>query len=789
MRQLDLYKYNPGQCDPEDLEATFVAREAILENILGVLRERAAAPTNQHFLIIGPRGIGKTNLLLLAKHRVQNDDALKQAYIALQTAEEEYSIVSLRDFFSKVLELLLEVESNDDLRAAAESAASTDNDEHAAEIAIDAVRRYSERSRKKILLLLDNFDLILDAKILDEAQMGRLRDVLMNGSFLALVATAPTHFKEVSGYDRPFYQFFHPIELKDLSIREMTGLLRKQAVLEKNETLLDRFKELQPRIQAVHHLTGGNPRLVLMLYQLYTRTELPEVRASIQTLLDDLTPYYKHRMEDLSPQQRKVLDTFARLGRPATPTELAEETRLPVNQINSILKRLRVLGFVSISPQKRRKITYYMVSERVFRIWHQMRFSTVGRRKLEFFIEFLRIWYTEKEWIEESNRLIDQYRSTAAEKQFAEAGRFIEHLEYLTEAAPRAEMGYFVTDATTRACIESGDFKRAEEMLNERIVEYSHERNNDRLAQSWYLMAYLRNKQDRAEDEMVALEKAVQFRPEFAEALYNWGCGLGYLAHRKEGEEQERLLRLAFEKYEAAVKVKPDKHEALNNWGYDLGYLAHRKEGEEQERLFRLAFEKYEAAVKVKVDFHEALNNWGNDLGNLARTKEGAEQEELFEDSLQKISQAIKIASSQEDQERAAFYSAHFVHVNLLRCEIAIKAENSGQARRIFDIMLDHLPQAREDLALHELLTFFRNVLDEQTARICAELFALMRDGNMDKVLGVLEPISVAVEYWQEDERTRDEVLDRLNPEVREVVEAIIQGKAKSLQLSEHDQK
>ena len=80
----------------------------------------------------------------------------------------------------------------------------------------------------------------------------------------------------------------------------------------------------------------------------------------------------------------------------------------------------------------------------------------------------------------------------------------------------------------------------------------------------------------------------------------------------------------------------------------------------------------------------------------------------------------------------------------------------------------------------HELFTFFRNVLDEQTARICAEIFALMRDENMDKVLGVLEPISVAVEYWQEDERTRDEVLDRLNPEVREVVEAIkVEGKIK----------
>ncbi len=735
MRQLELYKYNPGQCRPEELEATFVGREVILDNILSVLRERTNTPTNQHFLIIGSRGIGKTNLLLILKHRVENDDALFKAYLPLQTAEEEYSIVSLRDLFTKVLELLLAVEPDDDLRASAESIALTDDDEHAAEIAIDAVKRFCERFDRKILLLLDNFDLILDDRILDEAQMGRLRDLLMNGSFLTLLATAPTHFKEVSGYQRPFYQFFHPIELKDLSVKEMTELLQKQATLEENRTLLERFKELKPRINAVHHLTGGNPRLVLMLYQLYTRTELPEVRESIQTLLDDLTPYYKHRIEVLAPQQRKVLDTFARLGRPANPTELSKETRLPVNQINSILKRLRDLGFVSISPQKRRKTTLYMVSERVFRIWYQMRFSALGRSKLEFFIEFLRIWYTEHEWVKETRRLMVEYQSATAERQFGEAGRFIEHLEYLAEAAPRPEMGYSVTDATIRSCIESGDFKRAEEILNERINEYSRKRNNDRLSQCWYLMAYLRNEQKRAEEEINALEKAVKFRPEFPEALNNWGTGLGNLARTKEGAEQERLFLLAFEKYEAAVKIKPDLHEALNNWGTDLGYLA--------------------------------------------RTKEGAEQEHLFESSLQKINEAIRIALLQKNREGTTFYSAHFTHIALLRCEIAIKAENIGQARNMFSLALDQLPRAREDLALHEFFTFFKNVLIEQTAGICAELFSLMQKRNLEKLLGVLEPVGKAVEYWQKDKQARDEVLDRLNPEVREVVEAIIQGRVR----------
>ncbi|MBM4085097.1 MAG: ATP-binding protein, partial [Planctomycetes bacterium] len=106
MRQPLLYKYNPSQCSPEELEATFVVREQILGSILDDLRARSKAPTNQHFLITGPRGIGKTNLLLMVRYRVAADQALSRAYIPVQTAEEEYSIATLRDFFAKILDLL-----------------------------------------------------------------------------------------------------------------------------------------------------------------------------------------------------------------------------------------------------------------------------------------------------------------------------------------------------------------------------------------------------------------------------------------------------------------------------------------------------------------------------------------------------------------------------------------------------------------------------------------------------------------------------------------------------------
>jgi tetratricopeptide (TPR) repeat protein len=780
MRNLELYKYNPGQCYPEDLEATFVAREAILKEILATLRERADAAVNQHMLIIGPRGIGKTNLLFLLKYRAQNDDTLARAYIPIQTAEEEYSIVSLRDFFSKILDLVLETEMDDTLQAAAEAASSADDDEQATEMTIEALEKYCRRVDRKLLLLLDNFDLILDPKVMDEAQTGRLRDVLMNWSFLTLIATAPTHFKEVAGYDRPFYQFFRPIELKDLSLEEMAELLKKQAKLEKNQILLDCFEELAPRIKAIYHLTGGNPRLVLMLYQLYTRTELPEVRASVQKLLDDLTPYYKHRMETLSPQQRKTLDTFARLGRPATPTELAKETRLPVNQINSILTRLRELGFVSKSEQKRRKSTYYMVSERVFRIWHQMRFSTQGRRKLEFFIEFLRIWYSEKEWLEESRRLLGEYQSMAAEKRFSESGRFVDHLDYLVAAAPKAELGYLVADATIRACIEAHDFEGAERVIKEGIDGYSRERNDERLAECWYLMAYLQNERGRTEDEIAALKKALQYRPEFPLTLGALGAGLGDLAGTKVGEERDRLYQEAFDKYQKALEIKPDKHEALYNWGNSLRALADTKVGEERDRLYQEAFDKYQKALEIKPDFHEALNNWGNSLGALAGTKHGPEQERLFEEAMGKILAAIRAASSQGDREGLSSYSAHFIHIALTGCQFAVQADNRGQARALFETVLQKLPLAREDLATKELVSFFGNVLREKTASICGDMFALMEEQKLDQAVGVLEPFRIAITYWQAEKKDREEVLDRLNPEVREIVEAIIQGKEKS---------
>jgi DNA-binding MarR family transcriptional regulator len=727
MPYAEVYKYNPRETPQAELEATFVARQPVLEDLLRDLRERANAPTNQHALIIGPRGIGKTNLLLMIRYAVGSDEALANAYIPLQTAEEEYSIASLRDLFAKILSLLIEKEPDSKLVAAIETIEAEEDDEHAAERAIEAARAYANHAGKKLLLLADNLHLILDEQISDDAELGRLRDVLMNDSFLVLIGAAPTYFKEVSGHERPFFNFFRVIELDDFSAEQMTELLRRRAEQDDNRTLLEHMDEAESRVKAIHHLTGGNPRLGLMLYQLCTAGELPEVRTAVHALLDDVTPYYKHRLEALAPQGRRVLDTFARLGRPATPTELAEETRLSVNQINAVLQRLKERGFVTVGPQKRRKKTYYMVSERLFRIWHQMRF-TPSRRRLQFLIDFIRVWYTLEGWAQETDRLLGEYRAIAAEGRFADAEPHLIHLGYMAAAAPSDAHASAALEATIAAAIDSGDFEHAESILEERRNLAATEGHEEQLAQAWFLTGELRYHQGRLEDVIEALRQVVALEPNCHEALYNWGLTLAAQAREKAGEDAERLLESACAKYKAAVEVKPDEHDAFNNWG---------------------------AA-----------------LTDLAKLRSGEERAALLDSAREKLAQAIRHASAAGAEDVAALYRANFAHGALLQCASFLEDRCINEVRQTFAEVVERLPGAQEDEAVSVLGGFFLRLAHPETAPLLAELLDVLRERGLDRFVGELEPFARAAEYWQKGDDA--EVLDRLNPEVREIVEEII---------------
>lgn len=156
------------------------------------------------------------------------------------------------------------------------------------------------------------------------------------------------------------------------------------------------------------------------------------------------------------------------------------------------------------------------------------------------------------------------------------------------------------------------------------------------------------------------------------------GDGLSERAKKGGGAEADALFTAAGEKYQAALVIKPDFHEALNNWGNSLAAQAQRKTGTEADSLFTAAEEKYQAALAIKPDFHEALYNWGNALLAQAKQKTGAEADSLFTAAGEKYQAALAI---KPDKHEAFFNLAclHALQNDLKGCiSLLSDARNAG---------------------------------------------------------------------------------------------------------------
>lgn len=428
--------YNPTIEKPDDLKKTLIARGPILNDLLKKIRSSSDDRGLKHYLIVGPRGIGKTHLLLVLHYTVKGcykEKSLAKSWISIKTYEEEYRITSLSDLLLRVLGELKEEGSSDEVDSILERLRGRSNEE-IVELALSFLREFRKKTGKRILLLIEDLGTIFE-QINDEAAIGRIRDILMREDIFMLIGTALSLFKEVVGHEKPFYNFFEVIWLPELKSKEVEELIKKRAKVLGEKKIIEKFEEYRPRIKAIIHLTGGYPRLILMLFHIFTKSELIDVQDALEELLDELTPYFQDRMNRLPAQQRKILDTLALMEGPATPTEIAKEARLDVRIVNPQIRRLTELGYMRVSKQERRKTTRYEVSERLFRIWREMR-TIKGRKRIGFLVKFLKIWYTPIESFNKALELKPDFETAWCRKGVAlqAIGKYEEALKSFNKA-------------------------------------------------------------------------------------------------------------------------------------------------------------------------------------------------------------------------------------------------------------------------------------------------------------------------------------------------------------------
>jgi energy-coupling factor transporter ATP-binding protein EcfA2 len=398
--------YNPHLLTREDLIASFVARRPLLDEIVDDLRRGG----HQHHLLVGARGSGKTTLLLRLAAAIEDDKKLARTAIPLRFPEEQYNVARPSDFWLNCLDALTDaLDTRGDhagkrkLESSVEAIETLADDERT-RAALGALTGWARRADRLLVLLVDNLGLILER--LRDSQWG-LREALSEDNHLVLIGATSTFLAEATAYESPLYDFFNVHELGQLSeedARSVVAQLAARAGAGDVQAVLDSDPG---RFKALYVLTGGMPRMLALLAGVLSQDGGPAER-DLEQMLDQLTPYYKARFDELPGQSQIIVDALALHWHPITAAECADRTRLDVNVVSAQLNRLVKLGWLAkVSLAGESRLGFQLV-ERFFNVWYLMRASRRARQRLTWFVQFLRTFYSEEELARRAQALLDR---------------------------------------------------------------------------------------------------------------------------------------------------------------------------------------------------------------------------------------------------------------------------------------------------------------------------------------------------------------------------------------------
>jgi tetratricopeptide (TPR) repeat protein len=753
---MELY-YNPEQMPDAEIKQTFVGREPLLKELLDLVRRQPKGAGVQHVVLIGARGMGKTTMLLMLRFAVLDGD-LQKKWQPVRFPEESYAITELADFWLAAIRHLAYETSDTELAARGDALPKEFTvAESLADAGLAVLRDWSRQHGKGLLLLVDNLDMVLD-QINNTTENARLRDALMNDGTFMLVGGATSFFHEARAYDQPLYNFFRTWNLDSLDGEQINQLLLRRAEADKRPDFDRQLQQNEARIKVLHYFTGGNPRLVLMLYRIIASSDLIDVRRGLEKLLDEVTPYYKAKIENLPPQQRKILDHIARVsartGSGLTPTEIAAETRLPVNQVTSQLKRLSGLGYVRAANVRARS-SWYSLAEPLYAIWHQMRFGRESRERMAWLVEFLKAWYTSREMLDETERLAVRFAELVKGGEKALAAETLDYRQYLADAMDLRLRGS-ATDQLVNDCLDAGEIDRVR--------------------------------------SLVRSDGLMQLRPNTLMRLTESGL---ITTHQFEAEEDRRSQRLA------RLSENADPEEVVHVLDpaglpmHEMPYLWHLRA----------------TALSVLGRFDEALE----DLETYSRFVPGGAAEALFKaDVLSSLSRhrdvvstlsphVDELASDQRAQSLLAFSSAMTGDFDraVAVCKAALARMDHPLLRPFLEELLKLRPRLGDPLTQLFLLVIdgafaeARRVWDQKIRgtlkpdQIVSALWPLVNERNLHFLRTLIResefdekllPLAVAMDFVETGDRSP---LEKLSAEVRRIAEEIVAELQKKLSKPE----
>lgn len=399
--------YNPASLEKPELIESFVVRTKIFEKIFSDIRSSDMKYPEKHYLIQGQRGMGKTTLLLRLKYEIENSEELNKWLLPVFFGEESYDLTTLSKLWEKLLDYLDDaLDTNGGHFEHTEDFIDfEDYEKRCFDYLIEAL----QKNKKKLIIFFDNFgQLFLDN--LKDKEKRRLREILMHCSEIRIIGASAIVLQDLHDYSEPFYEFFQIVRLEGLTKEETFHLIEK--LQEKSEQKID-LRKAKGKIDTLAILTGGVIRTIMMVYQVLLEDQDGSALSDLEIILDQITPLYKSRIEELPVQQRRVVDVIAKNWDALSAKEIASQIRedgkrVQTKLISAHLAQLEKNNMVE-KKQTNTKNHLYQVRERFFNIWYLMRNGErKDRKKVKWLTKFLEMWYDDEESI---NSFIERHIS------------------------------------------------------------------------------------------------------------------------------------------------------------------------------------------------------------------------------------------------------------------------------------------------------------------------------------------------------------------------------------------
>ncbi len=370
-------KYNPSHMPEDELVRSFVVRQRDLAAILETVTENTGA-SNQHLLILGPRGMGKTTLVNRAVAEIRRDPALGQLWYPILFDEESYTVTSAGELWFQALVHLADQTRSPTLEQARRALQPITDRTRLRDASLARLLEFAASQHKRLLLVFENIDMIFDAQM-TEADGWDVRHTLQNEPRIMVLATSPTRLESFHDSRKPLYELFHEHTLERLDLEECRAVWRLVA---------DRDLPLH-QARPIQIFTGGNTRLLTILATFARDRSFRELMDDLVGLIDENTSYFKANIEALPPESRKVFVTLADLWSPATSRQVADQTRGDIRAVSAQLGRLVDQGIVEVVRRVDRT-QMFQVAERMYNLYYLLRRRGSGRVRalVEFIVRY-----------------------------------------------------------------------------------------------------------------------------------------------------------------------------------------------------------------------------------------------------------------------------------------------------------------------------------------------------------------------------------------------------------------